>query len=219
MSIDLLAAVVAFLMTLMIFSYLIGDNPAFRIAVYIFVGVTAGYVAAVAWWQVLLPDLIQPLMVGPAATRAMLAVPLLLSGMVLMKAWPPLSRLGAPAMGLLVGAAAAVAIGGAIQGTLLPQAQATLDAVDPLRLSSAEGLLNGVLVFLGVLTSLMYFHFSARLHADGSVRRLAPIDLLARIGGVFLAITLGVLFAGAYSAALTALIERLQFIGSFLGIQ
>jgi hypothetical protein len=219
MSTDFLAAVVAFLLTVMIFSYLVGDNPAFRIAVYIFVGVTAGYVAAVAWWQVLLPDLMLPLIAGTPASRAMLAVPLLLSGMVLMKAWPPLSRLGAPAMGLLVGAASAVAIGGAIQATLLPQAQATLDAVDPGRLNSIEGLLNGILVFLGVLTSLIYFHFSARLQADGSVRRLAPIELMARIGGVFLAITLGVLFAGAYSAALTALIERLQFLGNFLGLQ
>jgi hypothetical protein len=219
MSTDLLSAIVAFLLTVMIFSYLVGDNPAFRIAVYVFVGVTAGYVAAVAWWQVLLPNLILPLMAGTATTRAMLAVPLLLSGMVLMKAWPPLSRLGAPAMGLLVGAASAVAIGGAIQGTLLPQALATLDAVDPARLNSVERLLNGVLMFLGVLTSLTYFHFSARLHADGSVRRPALIELMARIGGVFLAITLGVLFAGVYSAALTALIERLQFIVSFLGIQ
>src|SRR3990172_13070471 len=125
MSNDLLATIVAFLLTVMIFSYLAGDNPAFRIAVYVFVGVTAGYVAAVAWWQVLLPNLILPLMAGTPTTRAMLAVPLLLSGMVLMKAWPPLSRLGAPAMGLLVGAASAVAIGGAIQGTLLPQALAT----------------------------------------------------------------------------------------------
>jgi hypothetical protein len=219
MSIDLLAAIVAFSLTVMIFSYLVGDNPAFRIAVYLFVGVTAGYVAAVAWWQVLLPNLILPLMAGAPATRAMLAVPLLLSGMVLMKAWPPLSRLGAPAMGLLVGAASAVAIGGAIQGTLWPQVRATLEAVDPGTLNSVEDLLNGFLVFLGVLTSLTYFHFSARLHADGSVRRPALIDFMARIGGIFLAFTLGVLFAGVYSAALTALIERLQFIGSFLGIR
>ena len=51
----------AFLLTLFIFSYLIGDNPLFRIAVYIFVGVSAGYVAAVACRQVLWPDLFFPL--------------------------------------------------------------------------------------------------------------------------------------------------------------
>ena len=105
----------------MILSYVVGDNPVFRVAVHIFVGVAAGYVAAVAWWQVLLPRLLMPLLGGTAQNRAILAVPFLLSGLLLMKAWPPLSRLGAPAMGLLVGVGSAVAIGGAIQGTLAPQ--------------------------------------------------------------------------------------------------
>jgi hypothetical protein len=41
--------------TLMIFSYVIGDNFLFRLALYIFTGVSAGYIASVAWWQVLLP--------------------------------------------------------------------------------------------------------------------------------------------------------------------
>ena len=47
---DLITAVLSFLFTLLIFSYLIGDNPLFKIALYIFVGVSSGYIAAVAWW-------------------------------------------------------------------------------------------------------------------------------------------------------------------------
>jgi len=215
---DLIASAVAFLLTLMILSYLVGDNPAFRVAVHVFVGVTAGYVAAVAWWQVLLPDLILPLVIGSAETRAMLAVPLLLSGMLLMKAWPPLSRLGAPAMGMLVGVASAVAIGGAIQGTLLPQALSTIEYIDSRQMASLERIVNGGLVFIGVITSLTYFHFSAQERADGSTRRHAIIEIVAAVGSVFLAITLGVLFAGVYSAALTALLERLHFLGGFLGL-
>lgn len=218
MSADLVASAVAFLLTVMILSYLVGDNPAFRIAVHVLVGVAAGYVAAVAWWQVLVPDLILPLITGTPETRALLAVPLLLSGMLLMKGWPPLSRLGTPALGMLVGAAAAAAIGGAIQGTLFPQIVATLEAVDSDQVGSLEGIINGVLVLLGVITSLTYFHFSARVTSDGSVRRLGAIEFLAGIGAVFLAITLGVLFAGVYSSALTALIERLHFVGLFLGL-
>ena len=218
MTADLIASAVAFLFTVMILSYLVGDNPAFRIAIHVFVGVTAGYVAAVACWHVLLPDLILPLINGTAETRARLAVPLLLSGILLMKSWPPFSRLGAPAMGMLVGAAAAVAIGGAIQGTLLPQIGASLQAVDPVSWGSPEGIINGALVLLGVITSLTYFHFSARVKSPGSVGRLGAIEFLAGIGAVFLAITLGVLFAGVYSAALSALIERLHFLGRFVGI-
>ena len=218
MSADWVASGFGFLVTVMILSYLIGDNPVFRIAVHVFVGVAAGYVAAVAWWQVLLPDLILPLVTGSPETRAMLAVPLLLSGLLLMKGWPPLSRLGSPALGMLVGVAAAVAIGGAIQGTLLPQALATIESASADRMGSLEAIANAALVLGGVISTLTYFHFSTSVRADGSLGRPASIELVAGIGSVFLAITLGVLFAGVYSAALTALIERLYFLGSLIGL-
>ena len=78
MSADLLVGAVAFILTFMTLSYLVADNPAFRVAVHIFVGVAAGYVAAVAWWQVLWPDLLLPLASGPAVRRAALAIPLVL---------------------------------------------------------------------------------------------------------------------------------------------
>jgi len=217
MTADLFSSVIAFLLTVMILSYLIGDNPAFRVAVHIFVGAAAGYVGAVAWWQVLWPDLLLPLMTGTVGTRAALAVPLVLSGLLLMKAWPPLSRLGMPAMGLLVGAASAVAIGGAVQGTLFPQASATVEAIGSGTTRSWDLLVNGLLVLVGAVTSLMYFHFSATVRPDGLVRRPGVLEIAAGIGAVFLAITLGVLFAGVYSAALVALIERLRFVWSLVG--
>jgi hypothetical protein len=218
MSPDLIAGVVAFLFTLMILSYLIGDNPLFRIAVYVFVGVSAGYVAVVALWLVLWPDLISPIISGSPMQRALLAVPLLLSGMLLMKAWPSLTRLGMPAMGLLVGVGAAVAVGGAVSGTLLPQINATITAFGVGKLTSLESVFDAVLILVGVAATLVYFQFSARTMADGSVRRFGLIELVAFVGSIFVAITLGVLFAGIYSAALTALIERLHFMGTFFGI-
>jgi hypothetical protein len=221
MSPDMITGIVAFLFTLMILSYLIGDNPLFRIAVYFFVGISAGYVAAVSIRQVLWPDLLQPLyqglLFGISVQQAILAVPLLLSGLLLMKAWPPLSRLGMPAMGLLVGAGAAVAVGGAVTGTIFPQVNATITDFEITRVTSPESLLNAGLVLVGVVTTLVYFHFGARTRTDGSVRRIGLIEIIAFIGSIFLAITLGVLFAGVYSAALTALIERLHFFGTFFG--
>lgn len=224
MSPDVIAGIVAFFFTLAIFSYLIGDNPLFRVAVYIFVGVSAGYVAAVAWWQVLWPDLVLPLIAGTASQKAILATPLLLSGLLLMKVWPPLSRLGTPSVALLVGVSAAVAIGGAVTGTLFPQVNATINQFDLRGTSLADVILNGTLfnglfILFGAVASLAYFHFGARVTADGSVRRFGLIELLAFIGSIFLAITLGVLFAGVYSAALTALIERLHFFGTFFGLR
>jgi hypothetical protein len=224
MSTDLIGGIVAFLLTLMVFSYLIGDNPLFRIAVFIFVGVSAGYAASVAWWQVLLPDLLIPLLKGPVMQQAILVVPLILSGLLILKVSPRLTRLGTPSMAFLVGVSAAVALGGAVTGTLLPQTLATVNAFDVHAAGSpVEAILNGSLfnagfILVGMLASIAYFQFGARTAADGTVRRFALVELVAFIGGVFLAITLGVLFAGVYSAALTAFIERFHFFGSFLGI-
>src|SRR5512135_1074058 len=154
MPIDLLSSAVAFLLTVMVLSYLIGDNPAFRVAVHLFVGVAAGYAAAVAWWQVLWPDLLAPLLTGSPETRVALVIPLVLSGLLLMKAWPPLTRLGMPALGFLVGAAAAVAVGGAVQGTILPQTAAAADAFSIQRLTSPEALFDSLTILLGVVASL-----------------------------------------------------------------
>jgi hypothetical protein len=218
MTADPIAGIAALLITITILSYLVGDNPAFRVAVSVFVGVAAGYVAAVAWWQVLLPKLLVPLLAGSPSSRATLAVPFLLSGLLLMKAWPPLSRLGAPALGLLVGVASAVAVGGAIQGTLVPQLSATVNGMSITQSGAPEALINGGFVLIGLITSLVYFQFSAGVRKDGSVGRRWLVEWVARIGGVFIAVALGVLFAGVYSAALTALIERLHFIWALFGL-
>lgn len=219
---DLITGVVAFIFTLMIFSYLLGDNPLFRVASYFFVGVSAGYVASVAFWQVLWPRLLVPFRVGTPEEQLLAVIPLAFCGLVLMKISSRLSPMGGPAMAYLVGAGAAVAIGGAVIGSLIPQMFSTINLFD-LRAAAAknipflETLFNGGIILAGTVTSLIYFHFGARTSSDGSVRRFGLIELLAWIGKIFIAITLGIIFAGVYSAALTAFIERVHFIITFFG--
>ena len=53
MSTDLIGAAVGLALTVMILSYVLGDNPLFRIAMYLFVGVAAGYAVVVAVQNVL----------------------------------------------------------------------------------------------------------------------------------------------------------------------
>ena len=220
-SADLIAGIVAFIFTIMILSYLIGDNPLFRIATYFFVGVSAGYVASVAFWQVLGPRLVNPLMSGTSNEQTLAMIPLVLCVLILMKASPRLSKLGGPAMAYLVGASAAVAIGGAVIGTLLPQMLATINFFD-LRAAATSNILeevivNGSLILAGAVTSLVYFHFGAHPLQDGTIRRMRLVELLAWFGRIFIAITLGVIFAGVYFAALTAFIERINFLITFFG--
>ncbi len=71
-------------------------------------------------------------------------------------------------------------------------------------------------VLLGVIGTLVYFHFGARQQADGTAKRNILVNILAWIGRIYIAITFGVLFAGVYMAALTALIERMDALRSYI---
>ncbi|MBN2385751.1 MAG: hypothetical protein JXB85_01940 [Anaerolineales bacterium] len=214
-STELVAGLISFLLTLMVLSYLLGDNPLFRIAIYLFVGVAAGYATAVAWQHVILPRLIHPLLNGNWEERALAAFALLLGALLLGKMTPRTSRMGSLSIALMVGVGAAVAIGGALLGTLFPQFAAATDAftIDYDQPYGLEYLIAAIFMLIGTVTTLIYFHFGARARA-GDTRRSRFVAALGWIGQIFVAITFGVIFAGVYAAALSALIERLASIRS-----
>lgn len=229
-SLDLIAGIVSFLFTLVIFSYLIGDNPLFRVAIYIFIGVSSGYIAAVAFWQVIWTRLGYPLLFGSISMieKGLLLVPFIGSLLIFMNGSPRLAGgLGRMVIAFLAGAGAAVTLAGALRGTLLPQIFGTINAFDmaSARAQGAgffmEAISNAAIILAGAVFTLIYFHFGARPKADGSMHRLRIIEMMAWAGRVFIAITLGSIFAGVYAAALTALIERISslinFVISFLG--
>ncbi len=214
---DLIAGLISCILTIMILSYLIGDNLFFRVAVYIFVGVSAGYAAVVAAYQVVWPKLILPILSGSFLDRVLMVFPLLGSVLLLMKISPRTARLGNTSMGFLVGVGAAVAVGGAVMGTVIPQTKASIDMFGPSAIGTGtlENISAALFILLGTVSALVYFHFGAKATPEGPQRNRL-IVLLGWIGQVFIAITFGVLFAGAFTAALTALIERLNFIWTFI---
>jgi hypothetical protein len=218
-TVQLITGITSCILTLMVLSYLIADNPFFRVAVYLFIGVSAGYVTSVAWYQILMPRLITPLLEGGFATWQ-LAVPLVLGALLLMKISPRLSSVGSPSLAFMVGVGTAVAIGGAVLGTLIPQVQAAIAPFDTRLAASGalalERLFEGSIMLVGTVSTLAYFHFGARQAPGTPVTRNRLIDILAAVGRFFIAVTFGVLFAGAYAAALTALVSRIYFIWSFI---
>jgi hypothetical protein len=122
-------------------------------------------------------------------------------------------------MALLVGVGAATALSGAVIGTMIPQSRAAMDVfVRP----TFGQLIEAAVMAAGTVLTLIYFQFSAKRAPDGTVKRNIVIEVLAWGGRIFIAITFGVLFAGVYMAALTAMIERLSsminFVKPFLGL-
>ena len=223
-TLDFITGAIAFVFTLMIFSYLLFDNPVFRIALHIFIGVSAGYAAAVVWHQVLMPRLFMPILFGTMGERILLIIPLLLGLMLLFKVSQRTASIGSAAMAFLVGTGAAVAITGALTGTLLPQFSASVGQFDMSQTgtlgAAAEKLTYALISLLGTVVTLVYFQFGVRKESElqTSGNRTLVMRILAYLGQIFVAITFGALFAGVFAAALTALIERMNFIiGLFAG--
>ncbi len=214
-----LGMIVAFFCTIMVLLYAFGDNALFRLVIHAFIGVAAGYAGAVALRDVLIPRFM-------AMDLIDMVVPLLWIGMLLTKLSPRTAVLGNPASAMLVGTGAAIAIAGAIQGTLLPQISGAGNFFSPEKMQVAIGssqmgtvfglFLQGVIILVGTTATLISFHFSARAVPNEIPKRNRIIEAIASIGRVFVAITFGVVFAGIYSAALTALIERLDFLLDFI---
>lgn len=209
---ELIWTVVGFFLTLFVFSYMFGDNILFRFASYLLIGVSAGYLLVIIFYKVLVPKIVLPFSGGNSLQKSLVIVPLVLGTLLLFKLSPHLAKLGNVSMGYLVGAGAAVLIGGVIFGTLFPQTGAAIAAFGSSETSTVPGIqiLGAVILLIGTITSLAYFQFGMRGKNLDKPRQSKLMIFISRIGQIFIAITLGGLFTGAMLAALTALIERLS---------
>ena len=162
---------------------------------------------------------LSPLLSGLLSGQVVLIIPLLvplLGGLLLLtKMVPRLSILGSPVMAFLVGVGAAAAVGGAVLGTLFPQVEATAN-VFSLRSLTPGRFVDGGIILVGTLTTLVYFNFGARSRGGGVTQRPFALRIVSWVGQVFIAITFGALFAGVYAASMTAMIERTNFMVDFV---
>ncbi|MEL7643307.1 MAG: hypothetical protein AAGU25_04280 [bacterium] len=215
---EFLWTIAAFILTLMVLSYLIGDNLLFRLAAYIFIGVAAGLVAVLVIYQAILPRMVWPLIYGTNQERLLALVPTVLGVLLLFKLSRRLGRLGNAPMAYIAGAGAAIIIGGAVYGTIIGQGSA---AVNTLQFAPGSGYLGrlgeSTIILLGTLTSLAYFHFSTRVGVTQPGRRSGVMQAVSGVGQVFISITLGAVYAGVLLAALSALVERILFIIQTVG--
>lgn len=216
---EFIGLALGFLFTILIFSYLLGDNPFFRLTIHIFIGVSAAYVAIITINNVLIPRLIIPIFNGNQGER-LLSILLFIPSIFLLFKATPLRKAGNWSVAILVGIGAAAAVGGAITGTLFPQILGTINSMDPsaytITTSRWDQAINGFIIVLGTVTTLIYFHFGTQEKPGGTNERLPIIENISKIGRIFLAITFGALYAGVFLSSLAALVERLTFVWEFL---
>src|SRR3954451_16283553 len=126
-------SIVAGLLTLMVISYLLGANPLWRIAQSLLVGVSVGYIALVLLTQVIAPQVAR--VVAPAAgadpnDRWLAAVPVALGLLLLIRVAYPGAWPASFGLNLIVVVGSALALGGALAGTLVPQSLDTMRLLD-----------------------------------------------------------------------------------------
>ncbi|HTM58266.1 MAG TPA: hypothetical protein VL123_07610 [Candidatus Udaeobacter sp.] len=211
---------VAALLTLCIFSFLYRDNPLYKFAEHLFVGVSAGYYIVLNFWTVIVTNLYDPLHTmfvqhqSPLAAqlgdyRAWLFIPGVFGVLLFTRLFGRIGWLSRWALAVIIGAYAGLKTTGFAQGDLVAQAQASLQ---PLWTGNVATSFNAILFTIGIITSLLFFFFS-REHKGA-------LGAASRLGVWFLMVSFGAGYGYTVMSRISLLIGRFQFlIHDWLGIR
>ena len=201
---ELIGILIGFTLTLFIYSYLFGDNPLYRLAVHLLVGVSAAYAAIFVVNQVLLPIYAQ-IARDPISLPSLLwLIPTMMALLLIIKRLPA-TWLGNIPIAYLIGVGAAVALLGAIQGTLLPQI---------FGIGQATTAVSGLVTALFTAVTLLSFQFTARKKGGDEDAEWNPPVWQRRLqfaGQVLLTIMFGALFTAVLTTSLTLFTERITY--------
>ena len=220
-----IGTIVAFGLTLMVYGYLARDIPLlralYRVAATLLVGVTLGYAAIVAWHSVLSPRLLLRLESG----QWWYLIPLALCLLLLTKVKRSWSGAGNVTLAFVFGVGAALTLGGALSGTLIPQVQAAFVSFNPAHyagLTAQEGgvslifVTNAALVTLGTICTLMALSYSVGTGTseERPGRRLVNgvVQVASGFGRVFIMFTVGALLATTSISLFAVLVDRIRFL-------
>jgi hypothetical protein len=204
-------------LTLCIFSFLYRDNPLYKFAEAVFIGVSAASYMVAGFWEQIMPNLLGALAPGafrswalptaPAASQWVRLIPLILGLMLLWRLAPKGQWIARWPLAIIIGTMAGARMLVYIQTDMLGIVGST---VMPFTAMDANGSLdiwqslrNGGVV-TGVLACLVYFFFS--------VEHKGITGSVARLGIWVLMITFGASFALTVMGRIALLSERLQFL-------
>lgn len=190
--------IIAGLLTLAILSFLYRDNPVYRFAESLLIGVSIGYFLVITWTNTLMDLLFVPLF---GHGRWPLILPFLFGLIMFGRFHPRTKSWSRLSMAVLIGSGAGVAIPVMLEARTLKQMSATV-----MPLLSASGMPNwsAIVVMVGVLSTLSYFYFS-REHKGA-------LGYSARAGIYFLMIFFGTTFGYTVMSRMSTFIGRMEFL-------
>jgi hypothetical protein len=189
-------------------SFLWRDNPFYKLAEHLFIGLSIGYYVTVQFWDVLKPTLWDKLVDNPdpVVRWGWYVIPAVLCLLMFARYVKPLAWLGRLPIAFVIGAFAGQNAAGYARGVLVPQTGATMqpllgtaamqESID-VCLESASGAIgallcrygdrvNALLIVVGVCSALLYFFFSApHDRILGAVSRVGVLFLMLAFGASF----------------------------------
>ncbi|MFO8061926.1 MAG: hypothetical protein R6U31_03270 [bacterium] len=184
-------------LTLCIYSFLYKDNPFYKFAESLYVGISAGY-----WLVYTYAYVIEPMLIEPIKTNQefVLIVPAFFGIIMLSRWFPKIAWLSRWSIAFTVGIGAGLGVTGYIQGFLIPQVRATILPLTGMNMLT----LNNLIIIIGVITTLVYFYFSKE--------HKGMLKVGSRIGITFIMIAFGASFGYTVMARISLLIGRFYFL-------
>ena len=204
---------VAAALTLCIFSFLYKENPFYRFAEHLFVGVSAGYYIVLNFWTVLVANLWDPLagafdgrQGSPFAVhlgdyRAFLLLPALLGLLLFSRFLPRYAWVARWSLAVIIGVYAGLKTTGFAQSDFVAQVHGS---IQPLWTGNWGSSVSAWIFTVGLVTSLLFFYFS-REHKGA-------LGAASRVGVYFLMISFGAGYGYTVMSRISLLIGRFQFL-------
>jgi len=189
---EILGIWIAALLTLCILSFLYKDNPFYKFAEHLFVGISAGYWLARYYRDIYLPNLHMPLF---EQGHLLYIIPLVLGIMMLMRLFPKIAWISRWPLAFIVGTTSGYFLVTYLQTNGLEQVRATFVPLNSF---------SNIVLVVGVLTGLVYFFFSkAHKGVFGGV---------AKTGIYFLMVAFGAAFGYTVMARISLIFGRMYFL-------
>jgi hypothetical protein len=213
---------IAALLTLCILSFLYKDNPFYKFAEYLFVGVSAGFWIAYNFHNLLVPNLIVPLFGADGAFpkliregqldfRLLTIIAGLLGLTMLFRFFPKVAWVSRYGIAFSVGLGAGLMFIVYLQANCIYQIWGTINLSPIVVTETATGWhfdwgasVANTLLIVGVVSALVYFYFSKE--------HKGLLGGTAKLGIWFLMISFGAAFGYTVMARISLLIGRMEFL-------
>ncbi len=211
--VQIFGAWVSIFLTLCIFSFLYGDNPIYKLAEHIFLGVSIGYGVVEIYYGNFKPNLINKLLDADAdwtLYRVLLFVPLVMLVLLMMKFTKKLSWLARIPIAFVVAAYAGVKLTGEANARLMTQVAQSIPDLGQTWADyglwswqdDGAGVFSALFLLLGLCACLLHFYFSSP-HQRG-------MKYISRFGVLVLMLSFGASFGYTVMGRISLAIGRAQ---------